>query len=318
MYILYVCKYIYVYIYTHVYVLCMQRHPFWCFYPIHTMPRRMWPSQPQQALRRPSKAVPPGRCWTRQSGMAKWLAGELLSSFPVNLSCELCTTYSWKCLWHNYSWAYSTSWKTLVNGQRMEKEAHWNRKAARILVPKPCDTLPMERTSKMSDETKKSCAMRCPYLTRLHHRWAAGQKIAITDGNNMESHGNNWWSAVEFLSGIPMIHNESDGNEPTNKGDLIRTRYCFNVLINSYIFLSTWSHREKTGVTYQTVATNDIFVAGTTVMRYKQSAGGWLSHMGIIPVVWMCLNNGVYWGNIGDTLGISSWLSGIQPTLCIS
>ena len=122
MYILYVCKYIYVYIYTHVYVLCMQRHPFWCFYPIHTMPRRMWPSQPQQALRRPSKAVPPGRCWTRQSGMAKWLAGELLSSFPVNLSCELCTTYSWKCLWHNYSWAYSTSWKTLVNGQRWKKK----------------------------------------------------------------------------------------------------------------------------------------------------------------------------------------------------
>jgi hypothetical protein len=73
-----------------------------------------------------------------------------------------------------------------------------------------------------------------------------------------------------------------------------------------YILINLISSRKKSGVTYQTVATNDIFVAGTTVMRYKQSADGWLSHMGIIPVVWMCLNNGVYWGNIGDTLGISS------------
>lgn len=90
--------------------------------------------------------------------------------------------------------------------------------------------------------------------------------------------------------------------EISSKRDIVVSTFS-SILIYSYQLDLI---EKKSGVTYQTVATNDIFVAGTTVMRYKQSAGGWLSHMGIIPVVWMCLNNGVYWGNIGDTLGISS------------
>ena len=90
MYILYVCKYKYIYIYVYIYTcvcIVLAKTSILVLLSDTYHATSMWPSQPQQALRRPSKAVPPGRCWTRQSGMAKWLAGELLSSFPVSLSC---------------------------------------------------------------------------------------------------------------------------------------------------------------------------------------------------------------------------------------